>query len=151
MMERTFNFDMDGTLNRFYEVDNWLERIRAYDATPYLEAEPMLRLSTLAYYIHKAQRNGWHVNIISWLSKDPDPTYGEAVTQAKRDWLAKHLPSVDFDAIIIVPYGTPKHELAKGILFDDEVANRDNWNNANKSNHAFDADMILQVMRDLIE
>ena len=150
-MDKTFNFDMDGTLANLYAVDNWLDKLRSYDASPYMEAAPLLRLSTLAYYINKAQRNGWRVNVVSWLSKCSTSAYDEAVTEAKKAWLKKHLPSVQFDAIIIVPYGVPKHNLASGFLFDDEVPNRENWNNANKSNHAFDACDILQVMRDLIE
>lgn len=149
-MTKIINFDMDGTLCATYDVPNWLEKLRAYDATPYEDAKPMLNLSTLARYLNKARRNGWTVNIISWLSKDPDPTYGEAVTKAKMDWLKAHLPSVDFDKIIIVPYGTPKYTLARGFLFDDETKNREDWNSADKSNHAFDADLILDVLRDIL-
>lgn len=149
-MIKTLNFDMDGTLANTYAVTGWLEKLRAYDATPYEDAEPMLNLSTLARYLNKAQRNGWTVNIVSWLSKEPNPTYDEAVIKAKIDWLEKHLPSVDFDSIIIVPYGTPKYTLARGFLFDDEVKNREDWNKASKSNHAFDADLILDVLRDIL-
>lgn len=149
-MIKVFNFDMDGTLADLYAVENWLPKLRAYDASPYEDAKPMLNLSTLARYLNKAQRNGWTVNVISWLSKEPNPSYDEAVTQAKIAWLKKHLPSVTFDEIIIVPHGTPKYTLAKGFLFDDEVKNREDWNKANKSNHAFDADLILDVLRDMV-
>lgn len=145
----TINFDMDGTIADLYAVENWLEKLRAYDASPYAEATPLLRLSTLAYYIHKAQRAGIKVNIVSWLSKDPDPDYGEAVAEAKKAWLEKHLPSVVFDAIIIVPYGTPKHEIAHGILFDDEKPNRDAWKNADDSNYAFSPEYIMEVLKNL--
>ena len=148
-MTKTINFDMDGTLADLYAVENWLPKLRAYDATPYKDATPLVRLSTLARYIHKAQRNGYTVNIISWLSKDPDPTYGEAVTAAKIDWLKRHLPSVDFDNIFIVPYGTPKESIADGILFDDEQPNREAWTKANAENLSFDADALLKILRDL--
>lgn len=143
----TINFDMDGTIADLYAVENWLAKLRAYDATPYAEAAPLLRLSTLAHYIHKAQRTGIKVNIVSWLSKDPDPNYNGAVTEAKKAWLKKHLPSVDFDAIIIVPYGTPKHEIARGILFDDEKPNRDAWINADNDNYAFSPEYIMEVLK----
>ena len=148
-MTKTINFDMDGTIADLYAVDNWLSKLRAYDATPYKDAAPLVRLSTLARYIHKAQRNGYTVNIISWLSKDPDPDYGEAVTAAKIDWLKRHLPSVDFDNIFIVPYGTPKESIADGVLFDDEKPNRDAWTKANADNLSFDTDALLKVLRDL--
>ena len=148
-MTKVINFDMDGTLASLYEVENWLDKLRAFDPSPYTDAVPLVRLSSLAYYIHKAQRKGYTVNIISWLSKEPTPAYDEAVTQAKIDWLKRHLPSVDFDNIIIVPYGTPKASLASGILFDDERPNREAWNTANSDNVAFDVDAILQIMHDL--
>lgn len=148
-MTKVINFDLDGTLASLYEVDNWLEKLRAYDPSPYAEAKPLVRLSTLAFYIHKAQKNGWRVNVISWLSKEPTPDYDRLVTQAKIDWLKRHLPSVNFDKVFIVPYGTPKASLAGGILFDDERPNRENWNKASDNNVAFDVDAILQVLHDL--
>ena len=143
---KIINFDMDGTIADLYAVENWLSKLRAYDPSPYAEAAPLVHLSTLARYIHIIQRMGWKVNIVSWLSKDPDPDYGEAVTRAKRKWLAKHLPSVQFDAVVIVPYGTPKHELSSGILFDDELNNRVGWNKS-KENKAFDESTIFEVLR----
>ena len=149
MMIKTINLDLDGTLANLYAVDNWLEKLRAYDASPYEDAVPLVRMSTLAYYLNKAHRNGYTVNIISWLSKEPSPAYDEAVTAAKIDWLKRHLPSVDFDNIFIVPYGTPKASLASGILFDDERPNREAWNKASGENVAFDVDALLQILHDL--
>lgn len=140
------NFDMDGTIADLYAVKNLLPKLQAYDSSPYVEAAPLVHMSTLARYIHIIQRMGWKVNIVSWLSKDPDPDYDEAVTRAKRTWLAKHLPSVDFDAVIIVPYGTPKHELSSGILFDDELNNRVEWSKS-KENRAFDETTIFEVLK----
>jgi hypothetical protein len=99
-----------------------------------------MRLNTL-------QKQGYVVGIVSWLSKDPNPAYGEAVTTAKRAWLAKHLPSVDWDEIHIVPYGTPKASVVDfpmGVLFDDEKPNREAW-----SGEAFDVDSILETLRTL--
>jgi hypothetical protein len=37
------------------------------------------------------------------------------------------MPSVEWDKICIVPYGTPKHECGKGILFDDNEEIRKEW------------------------
>ena len=51
-------FDMDGTLNRFYDFPNWLERIRAHDASPYRAAAPMWDMKRLAAAIRKAQAAG---------------------------------------------------------------------------------------------
>lgn len=126
----TIWFDMDGTIADLYAVDGWLEMLRASDPTPYLMAEPMHRMSALAKRLNNLQRKGYKLGIISWLSKTSTAEYDKAVTQAKLAWLAKHLPSVDWDMIEIVPYGTPKHEVCAenfGLLFDDEEHNRDEW------------------------
>ena len=127
LVEKKICFDMDGTIANLYAVENWLNMLRAYDPTPYAQAEPMLNMSAFARLLHKAQRLGYEIVIISWLSKTSTTDYDMAVTQAKIEWLRSHLPSVVWDEIHIVPHGTPKHELSGGWLFDDEQLNRENW------------------------
>ena len=104
----TINFDMDGTIADFYGVENWLDYLEAEDITPYAVAEPLLRFSALARKLNSLQREGYKLAIISWLSKSGTEEYNEAVTEIKKAWLKKHLPSVNWDRITIVPYGTPK-------------------------------------------
>ena len=143
----TIYFDLDGTLANLYGVENWLPKLRACDPSPYIEAAPMLRLSALARRLNSLRRNGYRVGVISWLSKEPNPTYDAKVTAAKVEWLAKHLPSVDFDEINIVPYGTPKSEVVSdptGILFDDEEPNRNEWRGT-----AYNATEIMNILRGL--
>lgn len=144
-------FDMDGTLADLYAVENWLPKLRAYDASPYADAVPMLRLCSLARVLNRLSRNGVHIGIVSWLSKDPDPAYGEAVTAAKLAWLAKHMPSVQWDEIVIVPYGTPKSEAAHitphDILFDDEENNIVEWEEA--GGWGFDPSEIMSLLRSI--
>lgn len=143
-MQKAIYFDMDGTIANLYAVENWLPKLRAYDPTPYAEAAPMVHLSTLARVLHRLQANGYHIGIVSWLSKDPDPTYGEAVTEAKVAWLAKHLPSVIWDEVKIIPYGVPKSSAVQfpmGVLFDDEAPNRHEW-----QGEAFDVDAIIKTL-----
>ena len=124
------NFDLDGTIANLYGVDGWLEMLIANDETPYREAKPLVNLSRLARYLNKIQKMGVEIGVISWLSKNSNDEYDEKVTNAKIKWLAKHLPSVKWDSVIIVPYGTPKenYKIAHNdILFDDEKPNRKNW------------------------
>lgn len=123
----TINFDMDGTIANLYGVQDWLTYIINGDPTPYAVADPLVNMSLLARYIHKAQAKGYKFAIISWLAKNSTTEYDELVIKAKRDWLAKHLPSVVWDEIHIVAYGTPKNTITNGILFDDEKPNRDTW------------------------
>ena len=141
----TINFDMDGTIADLYGVDNWLEMLIAEDTTPYAEAEPLLRLCSLARVLNRLQRNGYELAVISWLSKSGSEAYNEAVTAVKLNWLKKHLPSVKWDAIHIVPYGTPKQNFCGNpldILFDDEAKNRENWTGL-----AFEPVDIFRVLR----
>ena len=122
--------DMDGTIADLYAVPNWLKMLRAENPAPYIQAEPLVRLSALARHLNRLQRSGYIIGIISWGSKHATPEYDEAVAKAKNFWLNKHLPSVKFDEIHIVPYGTPKSTVAReknGYLFDDEENNRAEW------------------------
>ena len=126
----TIWFDMDGTIADLYGVENWLPMLRASDPTPYLVARPLVNLSVLARMLNRLQKQGYEIGVISWTSKTGTPDYNAAVTAAKYAWLSKHLPSVDFDEIHVVPYGTPKQVFAHSdddILFDDEAKNRENW------------------------
>jgi len=126
----TIWFDMDGTIADLYGVENWLPMVRANNPTPYLVARPLVNLSALARMLNRLQKQGYEIGVISWTSKTGTPDYNAAVTAAKYAWLSKHLPSVDFDEIHVVPYGTPKQIFAHSnddILFDDEAENRENW------------------------
>lgn len=124
---RAINLDMDGTFVDLYGVDGWLENIIARDTRPYEVAEPLVNLSALARVLNNKQRKGYQINIVSWTAKNAPEEYNIRVANAKREWLTKHLPSVNFDNIYIVTYGTPKHEVANGYLFDDEEPNRKAW------------------------
>lgn len=145
-MKRGIYFDLDGTIADLYGVSGWLADLEAENVRPYAEAKPLLNLSLLARYIHKAQAKGYTVGVISWLSKSGSPAYNEAVTIAKREWLAKHLPSVEWDEIHIVKYGTPKStcRTCPGILFDDEQRNLDEWGAG-----AVIASNLLEILRNL--
>ena len=120
-------FDMDGTIADLYGVEGWLEYLLGGDPFPYANAKPLINMSRLARRLNALQREGNEICVISWLSKTSTAEYDELVTRAKLAWLEKHLASVRFDEIHIVAYGTPKHTLGNGILFDDEEKNRIGW------------------------
>lgn len=147
----TIWFDMDGTLFDLYGVDNWLEKLRSYDSSPYKEASPLLSFSHFARIVNKLQKCGYRIGIISWLSRESTPEYDEDVTIAKRCCLQKRLPSVDWDYIHILPYGTCKSEFAKkdDILFDDEMHNRMKWSEA--GGVALDEKNIIATLKILLD
>lgn len=138
------NFDMDGTLADFYGVENWLQYLIERNPFPYETAKPLVNMSALARRLNALQRKGYKVNVISWLAKNSTTEFDEAVTEAKKRWLRKHLPSVHWDNINIVGYGTPKNTIGCGILFDDEEPNRKMWGEG-----AYDAHNILGVLKEI--
>lgn len=143
-------FDMDGTIADFYAVNGWLEMLRNYDATCYTLAKPMWNFSHLARLLNQVQKNGYELVIISWSSKCSNDDFDEMVRQAKIEWLAKHLPSVHWDEIKVLPYGTNKSEAVKAcgndILFDDEKGNREAW-----QGEAFEPSEIFNLLRELVK
>jgi len=143
-MTRQINFDMDGTLANFYGVDGWLECLINGDATPYAVAKPLFNFSALARRLNTLQRNGYEICIISWLAKNSTADFDARVAEVKKEWLKKHLPSVKWDRITIVPYGTPKSTCGEGILFDDEEPNRKEWQGT-----AYNVENILEVLKKL--
>ena len=143
----TINFDMDGTIADLYGVENWLDYLIAENTRPYAIAKPLVNLSALARKLNALQRMGYNLAVISWLSKSGSAEYNEAVTAVKMAWLAKHLPSVHWDRVTIVPYGTPKEDFCfspMDILFDDEERNRNNW-----TGRAYDVQNILEILREI--
>ena len=147
-MKKIVWFDMDGTIANLYAVENWLPKLRDYDASPYAEAEVMHNMSQLARLLNSVQKLGYKLGIISWLSKYPTAEYDQAVTKAKLTWLNVHLKSVHFDEIHIVSYGTPKSnfmETEEDILFDDEELNRKNW-----EGEAYEPNEIFSVLKGLL-
>ena len=144
-MTTTIFFDMDGTIADLYGVENWLDYLIASDALPYEIAKPLIRLNALARILNRLQKQGYKVGVISWLAKNSNTAYDEKVIRAKKEWLKKHLASVNFDEIHIVKYGTPKQTFAKtenDILFDDEEKNRNDW-----TGKAFDVNEIIEILK----
>jgi len=141
------NFDMDGTIADFYNVPHWLDLIRAFDTTPYEVAQPMFNKKWMTIHLNQLQVQGFRLRIISWSSKESTPDFDKAVEQAKRQWLADHLPGVHWDEIHVVPYGTPKHEVGAipgGILFDDSAVVRRDWGEG-----AYTEDDIFRILKEL--
>lgn len=143
-MTREINFDMDGTIANLYGVEGWLEMLMNADTTPYAIAKPLVNLSALARVLNRLQRNGYTIGVISWLAKIDNAEYNKRVAEAKLAWLAKHLPSVKWDKINIVAYGTLKSTCGNGILFDDEEPNRKEWKET-----AYDVDNIINILKKL--
>ena len=143
----TVYFDMDGTIANLYGVNEWLKRIRAYDAKIYAVAKPLCNMNTLARRLNQLQAQGVKIGIISWGSKDKNADFLAAVKTEKLRWLHQHLNSVHWDEVHIVEYGTPKSSFRSSfddILFDDEVGNLTDWGMG-----GFHPDAITPVLKAL--
>ena len=141
----TIYFDMDGTIADFYSVPHWLDYLERMETTPYELAKPMLNFSLFARLLHAVQAKGIRIGIISALSRNGNADFHTRICTAKNNWLAQHLPSVIWDEIHFVPYGSNKTEYATdelSMLFDDESGNRANWIGITHT-----PDKILEVLR----
>lgn len=143
-MVRQINFDMDGTIANLYGENGWLEDIINEKVNPYVNAKPMVNMNSLARVLNRLIRNGYEVNIISWTAKNGTNEYNERIATAKREWITKHLKSVQFNNVYVIPYGTPKENYGFDILFDDEENNRNNWNGI-----AYDEKNIIEILKRL--
>jgi phosphoglycolate phosphatase-like HAD superfamily hydrolase len=125
-------FDMDGTIANLYGVSGWLEKLRAFDPTPYAEAEPMWDMEELAEVLMALKSVGTEIRIITWLSKETTSEYDNLVREAKREWLEKC--GFPFDNFHGVAYGTTKANCVRkyldegeAILIDDNAKVREGW------------------------
>lgn len=143
-MIREINFDMDGTIADLYGVENWLDYLEEKNPYPYMIAKPLVNLSVLARMLNKLQRKGYKIKIISWLAKNSNEEFDELVIFVKMQWLKKRMPSVKWDEINIVAYGTPKSNFGQGILFDDEENNRKEWDGI-----AYDVKNIIEILKEV--
>lgn len=146
-MNKAIYFDMDGTIADFYGNDNWLADLQSNNARPYKNAKPLLDMDALIEQLKVMQNNGWKIGIVSWLSKASNRQFDNEVIRVKKQWLNRYLKGLQFDDIQIVSYGIPKSQVVQyqqGILFDDELPNRNEWEN--NGGIAFNVGNILTVL-----
>ncbi len=148
-MKKTIWWDMDGTIANLYAVENWLPKLIAEDTSPYTDAKVMWNMSLLARLMNKVQNMGYEIGIVSWTSKGGSDNYNNAVAEAKKEWLQKHLASVNFNNIYIIKYGTPKSTVMDtrfDILFDDEEKNRNDWEGI-----AYTPEMMMDILKTIVK
>lgn len=144
----TLSLDMDGVIADFYHVPQWLDYLNAEETTPYITAKPLVNTAIFAYLLNRLQKNGYQLQIISWTSKNATKDFHQKITIAKEQWLKYYFPSVVWDLIQILPYGTPKEKYCysvNDILIDDEYNNRQKWQGV-----AYDEKNILEILQKLL-
>ena len=129
-IRKSINWDMDGTIASLYSVPDWLEKLRAEDPSPYLDADPMCDMKKLAEVLNLLKSAGWEINVITWLSMNSSEEYKDAVREAKLAWLNKW--GFVYDHFHGVQYGATKADSVRkrtdyGILIDDNEKVRKGW------------------------
>ena len=130
MSKKYICFDMDGTIADLYAVKDWLPRLLAEDAGPYLEARPMWDMNELRRILIRLSGKGWEIRVISWLSKGASASYKDAIRKAKRAWLKRY--NFPAEVVHLVEYGTTKADCIRkhaevAILIDDNKNVRNGW------------------------
>lgn len=153
-MEKTkaLIFDMDGTIVDFYAIDNWLEKIRNEDISPYVEASPIYDMDTLGVIASMFQSLGYRIVVVSWGSKGASKEYNKAVRKAKLDWLQRY--GFPYDELHVVKYGTPKQKFIKddlSILIDDSDKVLADFLKSSKGNEKRVIDAKHNIMKALID
>lgn len=124
-------FDLDGTIADLYGVEGWLDDLRAGNPRPYEIARPFYDMKNLKEILLQFKKQGWHIVVTTWLSKDSTKEYDSKVRKAKLEWLAKY--DFPYDEIHLVKYGTTKANCTRKhggfqVLIDDNETIRKGWN-----------------------
>lgn len=129
-MNKTLVFDMDNTINRFYDVNGWLEDLHNEDVRPYVVCEPKYDMGVLNALLITLKSQGWRIAITTWLAMNSSVEFENRTRNAKLEWLAKY--DFPYDEIHLVRYGTTKANCTRSkggyqILVDDNAKIRQGW------------------------
>lgn len=150
-MSKALIFDMDGTIADLYNVENWLEKLRAEDASPYRDAKPMYDMDTLNVILDIFHGMGYRIVVVSWGAMDATREYNKAVKRAKLDWLNSH--GFPYDEVHVVKYGTPKQNFIKdnlSILIDDNDEVRASFLKSTRGQERQVIDAKQNIVRELV-
>lgn len=128
-MARLF-VDMDGTLARFHDEVQYLERM--FEKGFFLGLKPFEEAVKAVNELAKSGEEDCEVFILS-AAIDGEPPYCQ---DEKNQWLDRYCPSIDRDHRIFTKAGVPKMEYIpdgvseSDVLWDDYNKNLDEWQNA---------------------
>ncbi len=128
-MTRLF-VDMDGTLARFNDEVQYLERM--FEKGFFLGLKPFEEAVRAVNSLAENEGSEYEVFVLS-AAIDGEPPY---CSDEKQQWLDEHCPGIDREHRIFTKTGVPKSEYIPGgisesdILWDDYNKNLDEWQQA---------------------
>lgn len=121
--------DMDGTLARFHDEVQYLERM--YEPNFFRNLKPFQNaVETIRTYIQE------HPEAEVFILSSAVPGEPPGCEKQKQDWLNKHLPEIDRAHRLFPEIGTPKNLAIPGgirpgdVLLDDYNKNLEEWRSA---------------------
>ena len=150
-MTKSLLFDMDGTIADLYNVENWLEKLRSEDVSPYRDARPMYDMDTLKAILEVFRNMGYEIIVVSWGSMGGSREYTREVKKVKCEWLDRY--SFPYDKVHVVKYGTPKQNFIKSdvaVLVDDNAEVRTDFMKSNRGNEKYVIDATRNIIEQLI-
>lgn len=150
-MKKQLIFDMDGTIADLFHVNEWLQKLRNEDTSPYTEAEPMYNMNELTALLNTLKAN-YTITIVSWSSKGGTNEYNRRVKKAKKEWLDRY--NFPYDKIHVVKYGTLKQNFIEtdfAILVDDNEAVRTKFLKSKRGNIKMVINAKHDIMSQLME
>ncbi len=128
-MTRLF-VDMDGTLARFHDEVQYLERM--FEKGFFLDLKPFDEAVRAINDLAENENDDYEVFVLS-AAIDGEPPY---CRDEKHQWLDEHCPGIDREHRIFTKTGVPKSEYIPGgisesdILWDDYNKNLEEWQQA---------------------
>ena len=129
-MDKMLVFDMDGTIADLYNVENWLDMLRANNPTPYIIAKPIYDTFSLNNLLDILKAQGWKIAVVSWVSKNCDDDFKKVIKTAKTDWLNRY--NFPYDELHFIKYGATKANCVRKfdgrkVLVDDNEKVLKGW------------------------
>ncbi len=147
-------FDMDGTIANLYGVENWLQKLRKYDPSPYREAEPIYKNEVLTELIQHLMENDVTIKVVTALPKNGcNQFYNQEVKRAKIKWLKEN--GFPFHSFHCIPYSenkgnyiSPNSDLS--VLVDDNEKVRNDFLECSSKAKTIDANYnIIEALKSL--
>lgn len=143
--------DMDGTIVDLYGVNNWEQKLRKEDVSPYEDAKPLFDIHEMRAILGMLRENGNIIKVVTWGPLEPcSSQFFEKVKEAKKEWLKKN--KVPFDYLIYLPYGVSKrtvsNNLIDSLLIDDNESVRENFEQGIRN---FTMEVTNNLLNNLLE